>query len=107
MKLIKTASGKKKLKISRKEWTSIGKKAGWMKIAQESQEYIEHYWLTNAYKKMKELNATQEQIDAAEKIIKRYSKEAISIDKAFYDDVIMLDFGFIVIGIEKDGYAHS
>jgi len=31
MKLIKTASGKKKLKISKKEWTSIGKKAGWMK----------------------------------------------------------------------------
>ena len=34
MKLTKTASGKKKLSMSRKEWTSIGKKAGWMKKAQ-------------------------------------------------------------------------
>jgi len=30
MKIIKTASGKNKIKISRKEWTNIGKKAGWM-----------------------------------------------------------------------------
>ena len=29
MKLIKTASGKKQIKMSRKEWESIGKKAGW------------------------------------------------------------------------------
>ena len=34
MKLIKTASGKKQIKISKKEWQSIGKKAGWTKIAQ-------------------------------------------------------------------------
>jgi len=33
MKVIKTASGKKKIKISKKEWQSIGKTAGWMKIA--------------------------------------------------------------------------
>jgi hypothetical protein len=31
MKLIKTASGKKQIKISKSEWQSIGKKAGWMK----------------------------------------------------------------------------
>ena len=30
MKIIKTASGKSKIKISKKEWQSIGKKAGWM-----------------------------------------------------------------------------
>lgn len=30
MKLIKTASGKKQIKISRKEWEAIGKKAGWV-----------------------------------------------------------------------------
>jgi DnaJ-class molecular chaperone len=29
MKLIKTASGKQQLKISRKEWEDIGEKAGW------------------------------------------------------------------------------
>jgi hypothetical protein len=30
MKIVKTASGKQTIKISKKEWTSIGKKAGWM-----------------------------------------------------------------------------
>ena len=35
MKLIKIASGKTKLKISKKEWKDIGKKAGWMKKAQQ------------------------------------------------------------------------
>ena len=29
MKIIKTASGKKTIKISRSEWEGIGKKAGW------------------------------------------------------------------------------
>jgi hypothetical protein len=33
MKLIKTASGKKTVKLSKKEWESIGKKAGWMKTS--------------------------------------------------------------------------
>jgi len=30
MKLVKTASGKTNIKMSQKEWQSIGKKAGWM-----------------------------------------------------------------------------
>jgi len=30
MKLVKTASGKTNIKISQKEWQSLGKKAGWM-----------------------------------------------------------------------------
>jgi hypothetical protein len=30
MKLVKQANGKKTIKISRKEWTELGKKAGWM-----------------------------------------------------------------------------
>ena len=34
MKIIKTASGKQTIKISKSEWTSIGKKAGWIKNAQ-------------------------------------------------------------------------
>jgi len=29
MKIIKTASGKQTVKMSKKEWQSIGKKAGW------------------------------------------------------------------------------
>jgi hypothetical protein len=34
MKLVKTASGEKSIKISKKEWQSIGKPAGWMETAQ-------------------------------------------------------------------------
>ena len=34
MKLIKTASGKKKLRMSKKDWKKIGKQAGWMKKSQ-------------------------------------------------------------------------
>jgi hypothetical protein len=33
MKLVKTASGKQAIKMSRKEWEALGKKAGWMKMA--------------------------------------------------------------------------
>jgi hypothetical protein len=33
MKILKTASGKQTIKLSKKEWTDIGKKAGWMKVA--------------------------------------------------------------------------
>ena len=34
MKLIKTA-GKSQVKMSRKEWESIGEKAGWIKVAKK------------------------------------------------------------------------
>ena len=37
MKILKTASGKKTVKMSKSEWASIGKKAGWMKISQSSE----------------------------------------------------------------------
>ena len=30
VKVIKTASGRNKIKLSRKEWEAIGKKAGWL-----------------------------------------------------------------------------
>ncbi len=40
MKIVKTASGKQTIKISKKEWTSIGKKAGWMKMASSSREEV-------------------------------------------------------------------
>jgi len=33
MKIIKTASGKKTIKMSKSEWTSMGKTAGWMRTA--------------------------------------------------------------------------
>ncbi|UCH72082.1 MAG: hypothetical protein JSW62_00600 [Thermoplasmatales archaeon] len=37
MKLVKTASGKETIKISKSDWESIGRRAGWMKTA-----YREH-----------------------------------------------------------------
>ena len=37
MKLIKKASGRQTVKISKREWESIGKKHGWMKAVKEAQ----------------------------------------------------------------------
>jgi hypothetical protein len=39
MKVIKTASGKNRIKISKKEWTLIGKKARWIKSANNKVSY--------------------------------------------------------------------
>ena len=36
MKIVKTASGKRTIKISKKEWKSIGDKAGWIKEAKNN-----------------------------------------------------------------------
>ena len=41
MKLIKTASGKQTVKMSKVEWQSIGKTAGWMKEA-EGGDYVSY-----------------------------------------------------------------
>jgi hypothetical protein len=41
MKVIKTASGKKQIKMSKKEWLTIGKTAGWMKVASEKERTLE------------------------------------------------------------------
>jgi hypothetical protein len=41
MKIVKTASGKKKIKISKEEWQDIGKKTGWMKISNRTRYYLE------------------------------------------------------------------
>jgi hypothetical protein len=41
MKLIKQASGKKSIRISKKEWIRIGKKAKWYKTAKYLSEYME------------------------------------------------------------------
>jgi hypothetical protein len=37
MKLVKSAGGKTTIKMSKKEWTDLGKKAGWMKEAAEGE----------------------------------------------------------------------
>jgi len=41
MKIVKTASGKKTVKMSKKEWTAIGKKAGWMKLSQNEKKILD------------------------------------------------------------------
>ena len=38
MKLVKTASGKKKITLSKSEWENIGKQAGWVKEASTDQD---------------------------------------------------------------------
>jgi len=38
MKLIKQASGKTTIKLSRREWENFGKKAGWIKMAQQTRD---------------------------------------------------------------------
>lgn len=40
MKLVKTASGKQTVKISKAEWLSIGKTTGWMKTAKDRDSYV-------------------------------------------------------------------
>tara|TARA_R110000824_G_scaffold148242_3_gene317854 strand:+ start:42262 stop:42795 length:534 start_codon:yes stop_codon:yes gene_type:complete len=48
MKLVKTASGKQTIRMSKKEWQSIGKKAGWVnklsyfQLPEDTSEYIAH-----------------------------------------------------------------
>jgi hypothetical protein len=37
MKLVKTASGKTKIKMSRSEWTEMGKQAGWIGSSENNQ----------------------------------------------------------------------
>ena len=46
MKLTKNASGKQTVKMSKSEWQSVGKTAGWMKTAQDA----ETEWVKNALK---------------------------------------------------------
>ena len=41
MQLVKTASGKNKIKMSRTEWTNLGKKAGWMNKKASDQSQIQ------------------------------------------------------------------
>jgi len=41
MKIVTASNGKKKIKISKKEWEGIGKKAGWVKTANHIRYYLE------------------------------------------------------------------
>ena len=64
---------------------------------------------------MNELNEfviTSEQEAALDRLVKRYSELPLEIgqDSPWYDDpvgTLYVQFPFIFIGIEPDGYAHS
>jgi len=57
---------------------------------------------------MKEkIEATKEQLRSYKRICRRYSQLPVNRFFAYYDNCLICDFGFIVIGIEKNGYAHS
>jgi hypothetical protein len=95
-----------KITISKSQWEEMGKKAGW-KVAQEITLPEKTTTESPTIEKMKSLNATEQQINSAKKIIERYKKEPKNIYPYFGAKTIMLDFGFITIGIEPDGEAHS
>ncbi len=78
MKLLKTASGKRTIKISKKEWRSIGKKAGWMASYEDSPDNLKaKKWMRqhkNEYvDEFGEVNMTQLAEDCA---IALYDREA-------------------------------
>lgn len=48
MKVVKTASGKTRIKMSKSEWESIGKKSGWFREAQvQGQGQDKDFWIKN------------------------------------------------------------
>ena len=59
MKIITASSGKKTVKISKAEWLSIGKKAGWMKSIKACDEVTES--------QLKEVRKDEEQEVTTEK----------------------------------------
>ena len=97
MKILKTANNKKKIKISKKEWTDIGKKAGWTKMSQyqvvDNDFNRAHY--SNiigkifdsppSYAQVKEINETQEPINNEGRTFEYY----INLDERgdFFADV--------------------
>ena len=79
MKIIKTASGKKKIKISKSEWKSIGRKAGWEK----QNPMIENPMI----EEMLQMNA--DQTDIYKKLVKTIekSKGIVELKGAKYNSV--------------------
>jgi len=76
MKIVKTASGKQTLKLSRKEWEALGKKAGWEKTAQKLETVKTLELLTD-----RELTrALRDAIIAEEEAIKQYETVVDSTD---------------------------
>lgn len=85
MKVTKTASGKKRIKISKKEWQSIGKKAGWMKVA-EIEELYEQYDMARSDKPIYvSLYETSRNYGGPEEGGWWYTDYSLQSSKIFYD----------------------
>lgn len=50
---------------------------------------------------------TIKQVNRAAWFLENYSDEEPKIILDLFTDVLFLEYSFITIGIEKDGYAHS
>jgi len=117
-----------KIKLSKTQWELIGKKAGWdgwkkdpkdshvLNFVsdngdngdQSNDETVVQSYVDASIAKMKEIGATQQQIDSAIKTVRRYKEMPINIFTEMGGwGAKMLQFKFITIGIEKDGHAHS
>lgn len=65
--------------------------------------------------KVKQVDATNQQVESLNKLVKKYEKDPIRhpqlsiklVDGIMHPDTLFVDFGFILIGIEPDGYSHS
>ncbi len=75
MQIIKTASGKKTLKMNRKEWTTIGKQAKWLKIAQSIQEETVIF-LTECLQKLEKNNVNYNDKKIS---LEQYNEQLVSL----------------------------
>ena len=76
MKILKTASGQQKIKMSRKEWEYIGTKANWLKTAHMARHWINQI-LTQPNLKDQLENAFNKYLDVENKL-KQYKIEQFS-----------------------------
>jgi hypothetical protein len=90
MKIVKTASGKKTIKISRSEWQAIGKQAGWMKESDEDQYLLPMFKanLNNIISSCKKLLELKDESQLEGWILDKIStaKDDIGDVKDFYKD---------------------
>jgi transcription antitermination factor NusG len=68
MKLIKTASGKQTIKLSKKEWESIGKTAGWIDETPENRIKILKEKESRLKKEIMDLEERAKQLEVGDKV---------------------------------------
>jgi hypothetical protein len=111
MKIVKTANNKSKITLSKKEWTDIGERTGWMKTA----EWEDGYWKgkqVDGYPETYFDNDTfeypwQKNVKSPQKNVK--SPMDLPPDVQFYDDqfpkIPKLDNYFLIKEHQKWGYC--